>query len=114
MIVTLVFDRKAAADFLASGSNHVRVVDAGPGTAMLRFHRAGSIPNVLRRTRGGGAALRLSGRSSALLVRQAAFAGGDRLRLERTSYRPVAASKAVPDLSARRLPSVRICITDDS
>lgn len=71
MIVTLVFDRKAVADFFSSGGNHVRVVGADQGVAMLRFQTVGRKGVVARRTRGGGAALRLSGRSGALLVEQA-------------------------------------------
>lgn len=114
MIVTLVFDRKAVADLFAAGGNHVRVVSADQGVAMLRFQTIGRKHGAMRRTRGGGVALRLSGRSGALLVDQARFASGDRLRLESTSYKPVTASKAIPGQSTPRAASARICVTPGS
>lgn len=110
LIVTLVFSRKAAAEFFSGQDNNARVVGADRGTAMLRFETKGDGAAPLRRTRGGGAALRLSARSGALLVEQAQFASGDRLRLESTSYKPIAASKAFPGQSGAQAPSARVCI----
>ena len=111
MIVTLVFGRRAASELLPAGSRGVRVAAAEPETAVLKFDSQHAAPAVLQRTARGAAAVRLSARSGALLVNTGRLASGDRLVLERTSYRPVAAHKAASGSAAGQALSARICIS---
>lgn len=111
MIVTLVFSRKAASELLPAGSRSVQVAAAQPGAAVLKFDSRRATSMMLRRSERGAASVRLSARSGTLLVNAGQLASGDRLLLERTSYRPVAAHKVTPGVAAAPAMSARVCIS---